>query len=589
MNEKIVNIAFTLASNRGAYAILLGSGVSRAADIPTGWEITLDLIKKYAERIDGVATSDPEEWYRTKFNEEPDYSDVLNRIFKTPTERSRAIKEYIEPKQRETEESKIVEPTKAHRAIARLVKIGVVKVIITTNFDRLMENALAELQITPQVITNSDSLNGSLHISHADSTLIKINGDYLDTRSKNTKTELNKYNRNLKKLLTEIVNNYGLIVCGWSGDWDRGLVDSLLAKSSRRYWMYWATKATHLSLGAKSIIAHQKADLIPNITADEFFTELSESVIAIVEKSQKNPLSIEIAVELTKKYLSEAKYYIKLHDLIMDETRELIRLNNSEEFRFDVPWSVEEFRKRVASYEAKCERLLCILVTCAYFGEHSTEELIHKSLNQLLSSVKIESGNEVYINLAKYPMFFIIYPVLISSLCNNKTNLFKRILVDIPWRYPGGREPCIFEVNSAYVFRNGSGSLLPGQTKNTPYPESQYLRNKLFQYVKSFLPEFNLYQEFFDRMEYYLALVYTSLCENTEHNLWVPLGFFVRRGRRLSQNESIQYIVTSEIKTLIAEHPLLKLGLFNSSYNKLVTVNTRLFEHIQKIQMGSPC
>ena len=68
MNEKIVNIAFTLASNRGAYAILLGSGVSRAAGIPTGWEITLDLIKKYAKGNDGIDTSDPEEWYRTKFN-----------------------------------------------------------------------------------------------------------------------------------------------------------------------------------------------------------------------------------------------------------------------------------------------------------------------------------------------------------------------------------------------------------------------------------------------------------------------------------------------------------------------------------------
>jgi hypothetical protein len=68
MNENIVNIAFTLASNRGAYTILLGSGVSRAAGIPTGWEITLDLVKKYAQRIDGVDIFNPEEWYRTKFN-----------------------------------------------------------------------------------------------------------------------------------------------------------------------------------------------------------------------------------------------------------------------------------------------------------------------------------------------------------------------------------------------------------------------------------------------------------------------------------------------------------------------------------------
>jgi hypothetical protein len=39
-------LAFSLMENKGVFAVLLGSGVSRAADIPTGWEITLDLIRR---------------------------------------------------------------------------------------------------------------------------------------------------------------------------------------------------------------------------------------------------------------------------------------------------------------------------------------------------------------------------------------------------------------------------------------------------------------------------------------------------------------------------------------------------------------
>ncbi len=39
MIEPIVSLAFSLHANKGVYALLLGSGVSRSAGIPTGWEV----------------------------------------------------------------------------------------------------------------------------------------------------------------------------------------------------------------------------------------------------------------------------------------------------------------------------------------------------------------------------------------------------------------------------------------------------------------------------------------------------------------------------------------------------------------------
>jgi hypothetical protein len=581
MNDKIVNIAFTLASNRGAYAILLGSGVSRAAGIPTGWEITLDLIKKYAQRIDGVDILNPEEWYRTKFKEEPNYSDVLNRIFQTSTERSRAIKGYIEASNIGVREPKKIEPTNAHRAIARLVQMGIIKVIISTNFDRLMENALDELKITPQVITNADDIRGSIPLSHSDSTLIKINGDYLDTRTKNTMSELNQYNRNLKKLLTGIVNDYGLIICGWSGEWDKSLVDCLLAKCSKRYWIYWVTKAIEPSEKAKNIINHHRADLITSMTADVFFENLTDSVLAIIENRQTNPVSIEIAIELTKKYLAEAKYFIKLHDLIINETNELINAITVEGYKHTEQWSVEEFRKRVLFYETKSEILLNILKTCAYFGDDAAFELIRKSLSLLLNSIKTSGGLGVYINLAKYPTLFIMYPVLISSLFNDKTKLFKSILVDISFKFNNFKGSSIFEINSSKVFTDNAESFLPGQNNRTPYPVSQYLRERLFEYLKSFIPNENQYQEVFDRMEYYLALIYASFDKDSKAIFWAPVGDFERRTRGYSSNQTIPYIITSEIETLRTEHPLLKAGLFNSSFEELSSVNQRLIDFLR--------
>jgi len=42
-NDPLTQLAFSIFENKGVYAVLLGSGLSRAAEIPTGWEITLDL------------------------------------------------------------------------------------------------------------------------------------------------------------------------------------------------------------------------------------------------------------------------------------------------------------------------------------------------------------------------------------------------------------------------------------------------------------------------------------------------------------------------------------------------------------------
>jgi hypothetical protein len=50
MLDPITALAFSVFENKGVYAVLLGSGLSRAARVPTGWEITLDLVRRAVER-----------------------------------------------------------------------------------------------------------------------------------------------------------------------------------------------------------------------------------------------------------------------------------------------------------------------------------------------------------------------------------------------------------------------------------------------------------------------------------------------------------------------------------------------------------
>ena len=132
MIAPIHSLAFSIQANSGVYAVLIGSGVSRAAKIPTGWEITLDLIRKLAVLHGETGDPEPDSWYREKFEKEANYSDLLDALVTTPAERQQLLRPYFEPNDAEREQGE-KEPTAAHRAIATLAVQGFIKVIITTN------------------------------------------------------------------------------------------------------------------------------------------------------------------------------------------------------------------------------------------------------------------------------------------------------------------------------------------------------------------------------------------------------------------------------------------------------------------------
>jgi hypothetical protein len=64
-------LALTLHHSPGAMAVLLGSGLSRSAGIPTGWEITIDLIREVAMLRGTDTHTDWAQWYRDEFGKEP--------------------------------------------------------------------------------------------------------------------------------------------------------------------------------------------------------------------------------------------------------------------------------------------------------------------------------------------------------------------------------------------------------------------------------------------------------------------------------------------------------------------------------------
>jgi NAD-dependent SIR2 family protein deacetylase len=401
-NDPITQLAFSVYENKGVFAVLLGSGLSRSAEIPTGWEITLDLVRRVAEAQGVPEQSDWAKWHLEKTGQEPNYSVLLEDIGSSPDERRAILHRYIEPDEQDREEGRKT-PTKAHHAIANLVRAGYVRVIITTNFDRLMENALREQGIEPTVVASADALAGAEPLTHSRCYVLKLHGDYKDARILNTDQELSTYPDGYNRLLDRIFDEHGLIICGWSGEWDYALRAALLRAPNRRYPVYWAARGT-LGSGAQELATHRAARAIPITGADEFFQTLQQRVETLEQSQRQNPLSVELLVSSAKRYLAKPEHRIQLDELFTQETDRLLDQMDSDTFSAQGQWNQESFRARVRQYESATEPLARMAGVLGRWGDGKDFDVVLDVLRSLYHHAgKIRGGLTHWLNLRSYP------------------------------------------------------------------------------------------------------------------------------------------------------------------------------------------
>lgn len=437
MIDPIHSLAFSIQANPGVYALLLGSGVSRSAKLPTGWEITLDLVRKLAMIRGEKCDSDPERWYQKKFKREANYSDLLGQVAKTQSERQQLLHEYFETNETERENGD-KSPTEGHRAIAQLVARGFIRVIITTNFDRLIENAIREAGVEPLVLSTPDQVKGALPLIHTKCCVFKINGDYKDTRIRNTPEELDQYPREFNRLLDCIFDEFGLIVCGWSAEWDGGLRRAIERTESRRFSTYW-TEKDELGDNAKKLIRCRRGYRILIRDADEFFKVILEDVTSIDEFSKRHPISTEVAVQNLKRYLSEPKYRIKLRDLVTLEVQEVSEKISSNDFPVNghIQWTTELVTKRVRSYEAVCSILLPMGMVGGFWVQENHYLMWQQALENLARVQGSQSGSNNWLDLQRYPATLLFYALGISAVEADQLHFLKYLFDVMLYNYRG--------------------------------------------------------------------------------------------------------------------------------------------------------
>jgi hypothetical protein len=570
MIEPILSLAFSVYHNAGVYVLLIGSGVSRSAGIPTGWEIVLDLLRKLAYIQGENCEPDPSVWYREKYGEDPDYAKLLEAIAKSPGERSQLLRGYFEPSEEEREQG-IKVPTEAHKALAKMVADGFIRVIVTTNFDRLIEKALEDEGVNPTIISTPDAAEGAIPLTHAKCTIIKVHGDYLDTRIKNTPQELSSYDERMDRLLDRVFDEFGLIICGWSAEWDVALCAALERCKSHRFTTYWTIRGEPRDK-AQKLIDLRRAQVIPIVDANTFFREVAEKVFALKDISKPHPLSAKVAVASLKKYIVDESQKICLHDLVMNETERLQGELSDKNFPVQhVNFSREELLRRIQRYEALTEILLALMINGCYWGEKQHEGLWVKCLERIANPVGRRDGLIAWLNLGLYPALLLLYGGGIASIVAERYETFSALLTKASVRDGSRERPLATTLHTRAVMEPDVARELPGMERRYT-PLSDYLFKFLRNSLRDFLPGDMHYQKGFDRFEYLLALIHVDLKEKLTGRIWGPTGCF---GWRYSSypEDSIMKEVEKEADLAGDRWPLLELGHFEGTIGR--------FKHIK--------
>lgn len=482
-------LAFSVHENRGVFALILGSGLSRAAEIPTGWEITTDLVRRVATAQGVEDQDDWAKWYAETEGKEPNYSELLAELATTPSERRAILHSYIEPNDEDREEGRKM-PTAGHRAIAYLVQEGYIRVIVTTNFDRLMENALREVGVEPTVITSPDALKGAEPLTHSTCYILKLHGDYKDARILNTDEELNAYPDDYNTLLDRIFDEHGLIVCGWSGEWDHALRAAIERAPNRRYPMFWASRGDLKGRGAE-LCSARRGVVIPISDADSFFGILVEQVKTLTQSQRQNPVGVDMLINRAKRYLSKTEHRIQLADLVAEEVERIIARHDQNDMGLSGPVQDNDILRRIALYEGVSEGLTKVCGLVGRWGDQSQISIVVDAIRAILNFAKDNQGGVViYIELRQYPALLAYHACALGLQYSEKwSELHDFMGIEVETRR--GRSKRLLEVAGPSTWEGSRKELwhkLPGMDRRYT-PLNDHLADEIFvDWGTSFLP-----------------------------------------------------------------------------------------------------
>jgi tetratricopeptide (TPR) repeat protein len=258
------------------FGFILGADASISSGIPSAYKLAT---RWYNELKEDIGEDALKNWSDSieDFNMD-NISAFFTQIFKKRFESNYTIgyeqlKEYMNSAQ----------PSIGYSFLTQILNKSFNKFVITTSFDKMLEDAFFEIGDTKPLVLGYDILNKYINtLSPMQPTIIKVHKDFLFSPLDTEK----KMDKKLKKSLKPVLRNNSMIVLGYDGN-DESLMTYLKQRKNRKpiYWCY--IKEREISDNIKELLT--KDDFLIQITSFDKFMLLVSDKLGFESLEHKEP------------------------------------------------------------------------------------------------------------------------------------------------------------------------------------------------------------------------------------------------------------------------------------------------------------
>jgi tetratricopeptide (TPR) repeat protein len=275
-------------------ALFLGAGASVQSDIPAGSGMIRHFINKITNFHGKNFESDEQannwiknqEWYQDGVN---DYCQLFERCYETEAKRRSYIESIIEKKQ----------PSIGYIVLANLIRVGYIKTVVTTNFDSLTSIACSNYTDIFPVVYSLGNFASEMTVSSERPRILKIHGDFLFSKLKNTAEELMLLDENMKRQVNKLLEEYdGIIVIGYSGN-DNSVM-SIFEEIKNGKTIYWCDLSLdYISERARNLLKTKNGMFVKIAGFDELMQVIR--ILAEITNNDIAQIFTDRQVEIDKK------------------------------------------------------------------------------------------------------------------------------------------------------------------------------------------------------------------------------------------------------------------------------------------------
>jgi uncharacterized caspase-like protein len=293
--------------------------------------------------------------------------------------------------------------------------------------------------------------------------------------------------------------------------------------------------------------------------SDDLMVEVPPDLIA-----QDEATTVSALLDQTKEYLTETRYRIKLHDLVMRALRGAQQRLGEEHFGLQgESISESEFAERLLKYEEATRDVQHVAILLGRWAEEYHDAEIRQIAHSLAGQIEMKSGLTLWLSLRYFPMLFVLYAAGIAAIDGGNYAALKTLFAVEVKSARGGEHTTVLQATCEAMLdlaRADAFKTLSGYER-LHTPQSEYLFKRVQPVVDDVLFLGGRYEQLFDRFEVLYALCYV---DQSGGDWGHPGRFGYKYRRRFTSHDPFSALV-AEAKQEGDQWAPLRAGMFSGS------------------------